>query len=244
MRKRSEDSGASMMGDSKAPCMKMLEFCHGDCCRQGGVMLNPDEIASGLYETEVFCIRQKKPCDKTLDCFLKITQLKMNAEGCSYLGPDNRCSIYDHRPSICRRYNCRGGREFFGTEHDWMTSRIRNSDRDLLRFSSNLIFGPNPLVKMKAVIPENEKGKLFLLLRDSEMCEDTMYAGDMPWPEADEKTVFAIFALYDGLKTLGEIESDAQMMFNEVADKSEVETRVRRLLVMWERQRLLLAVHK
>ncbi|MFA6451833.1 MAG: YkgJ family cysteine cluster protein [bacterium] len=243
MRKHSDESGASMMGDSKAPCMKMLEFCHGDCCRQGGVMLNPDEIASGLYETEVFCIRQKKPCEKTQDCYLKITQLKMNENGCMYIGADNRCSIYDHRPSICRRYNCRGGREFFGTEHDWMSSRIRSDDRDLLRFSAKLIFAPNQLVKMKAVVPEPDKEKLFLLLRDSEMCEDTMYAGDMPWPGCDEKTVFEIFGKFDGVKTLGAIETETAQLFPDVADKKEIESRVRRLLVMWERQRLVVPVH-
>jgi len=243
MRKNHNDGGANEVGDSKAPCMKMLEFCHGDCCRQGGVMLNPDEIASGLYETEIFCIRKKEPCDKDIDCYLKITQLRLANGGCMYL-IDNRCSIYDHRPSICRRYNCRGGREFFGTEHDWMSSRIRSDERDLLRFGIKQVFAPNPLVKMKTVVAEPEKGKLFLLLRDSEMCEDTMFAGDMPWPEADEKTVFDIFGLFDGVKTLGAVESEAARFFQDVSDKKEIETRVRRLLVMWERQRLLVPVHQ
>lgn len=224
--------------------MEIMEFCRAVCCRMGGVLLTPAEIASRRYETEIFCIRKKELCAKDVECYYRIVQLRTKDGACVYQCDDGGCSIYVERPQICRRYSCRAGheRELFGRDGDWLEGRVRHADRDLLRFSPGLVFAPNPLVKLKAMIPEPEKGKLFLLVRDTELCEDTMYAGDHPWPEAPEETLMQVFALFDGVRTLGEVEAETAGRFGD-GDASRFEERVRRLLVMWERQRLLVPVH-
>ena len=42
---------------------------------------------------------------------------------CDKLGPDNRCTIYDQRPEVCRRFkpgshNCRDAVEYMKTKED------------------------------------------------------------------------------------------------------------------------------
>jgi hypothetical protein len=208
----------------------------------GGVMLTPDEISSGRYETEFFCVSKKELCTKDIECYYRIMQVRLKDGACVYLGADGKCAIYEERPQICRRYTCRAVRELFGKDGEWVESRVWRLDRDLLRFSKGLIFAPNPLVKLKAVISEPDKGKLFLMIRDTAQCEDTMYAGEHPWPEAPEAVFLEVFGLFDGVRTLGEIESETANRFGG-GDASMFEEKVRRLLVMWEHQRLLVPVH-
>lgn len=223
-------------------CLKLIEFCRADCCRQGGVMLTPDEAVSGKYETEIFCLKKKELCNKEVDCYYKITQIKTVDGTCIYLKDDRKCGIYENRPEICRKFNCRGGREFFGPELEWHYEMAHLSERDLIRFTGKLVFTRNPFVHLKAIIPEYDTKNLFLLVRDMEMCEDTMFAGELPWPEANEETIKRIYESFDGKKTLGEIEDILSKESKEIS-LEEIEKRVRSLLVMFERRRLLVPIH-
>ncbi len=64
------------------------------CCRQLEVALTPREFASGLYRVDRERLRRHGE-------FI----LEHDADGCVYL-KDERCSIYDHRPGLCRDYDC------------------------------------------------------------------------------------------------------------------------------------------
>jgi Fe-S-cluster containining protein len=223
-------------------CMKIIEFCRAICCRQGGFLLTQDEISSAKYETEIYCLKNKSICDKPVDCYYKIVQIRMAGGACVYLGTDNLCTIHDSRPQVCRMFECRVSRGLFGSESERRSEISEYADRLLLRFSGGVVFAPNPLVALKTLIVDNEKGKLFLLVRDRELCEDTMYSSEIGWPGANEETLFEMFHMFDGKRDLGEIESVAAERFGNV-DMVEFAKKVRRFLSLCERLRLLIPVH-
>jgi len=80
------------------PC----QGCTGACCKQQGpeynysVMLTPedgdkfDDVAWWYDHPDGFYVRG----------------LPYEDGKCVYLGDDNRCTIYEERPQICRRFNC------------------------------------------------------------------------------------------------------------------------------------------
>ena len=63
--------------------------CQAACCTQQGsiaISLQPEELNSYEHDND--------------------QQITMVNGRCYYLNEDNRCSIYDKRPQICRSFNC------------------------------------------------------------------------------------------------------------------------------------------
>jgi Fe-S-cluster containining protein len=64
------------------------------CCRELEVELTPAEHKSGLYHVDAERLRRTgKPV------------LERGEHGCVYL-VDDLCAIYEHRPTLCRDYDC------------------------------------------------------------------------------------------------------------------------------------------
>jgi hypothetical protein len=64
------------------------------CCRELEVELTSAEYASGRYRVDQARLRRRGQ-------FI----LERGPQGCVYL-VDELCSIYDHRPGLCRDYDC------------------------------------------------------------------------------------------------------------------------------------------
>jgi len=86
------------------PCEK----CQAYCCKQRGhdfaVLLADDEVEqyehAGLNKDQEWCLPY--------------------VDGkCVYLGDDDRCSIYDRRPQLCRDFNCVLGYKLKGDCHSY-----------------------------------------------------------------------------------------------------------------------------
>ena len=84
----------------QSPC----DECRGaNCCRQNGhefaVLLEPAELARfGPYAVSVNIEQDGR-------WFTEKALPYVNGR-CQFLGPDNRCLIYNDRPMNCRRFQC------------------------------------------------------------------------------------------------------------------------------------------
>lgn len=83
-------------------CQKCIELT-GGCC---------ENVTFALFENEYLLFKQRfdngtAPKNHVLEIHDEeenVYQYSSNDERCMYLGPDNNCSIYEIRPTICRTY--------------------------------------------------------------------------------------------------------------------------------------------
>lgn len=71
-------------------CSERIHICKAVCCRLH-FALSAEEIEAGKVKWDLgapYHIRQD------------------SCGYCSHIGKDSRCSIYEHRPKVCRSYNC------------------------------------------------------------------------------------------------------------------------------------------
>lgn len=185
-------------------CTEVIGLCRAMCCKLGGgVALTPDEINSGKFETENFCIEKKCLCGKDTECYHKIVQLKTEDGRCIYLGDDDMCTIYERRPRMCRNYFCSTGHW-----NDWKKDVAGYMDRQLLRLKPGLVFARNPVRELVGVFLVPGEQRIFMLIRDRSLCEDVMYGGEFVWPGAGAEDIETAYAAFDGERTLEEIETD------------------------------------
>lgn len=211
-------------------CREVISLCHADCCRSGGgVALTPEEIASGVFKTEYLCIEKKELCDREEPCFHKVIQVKTKDGVCGYLGEGDSCEIYDRRPLICREYHC--------TATGWKKDPANFLNRESGRLSPALVFDRNPNRILRDVIIPREKGRetmLFLLIGDSTLCSDVMAGGEFDGALPEEKEIRAIYEMFDGKASIGEIETRASDM------SPAVEESFRKLVTLLAGQKLLI----
>lgn len=90
----------AIFGD--CPC----DRCFAACCKQNGhdyaVLLEGDE----LRKFAAFSIEVKVHAGSRI---ASERVLSYRSGRCVFLGPDDRCTIYDDRPAACRRFECLSG---------------------------------------------------------------------------------------------------------------------------------------
>ncbi len=90
----------AIIGDS--PC----HLCNAACCKQNG-----HEYAAILRGNEIrkfaaFSVDARIATDDGRTVIEKV--LPYQDGRCQFLGPDDRCAIYDDRPAACRAFQCIG----------------------------------------------------------------------------------------------------------------------------------------
>tara|TARA_A100001037_G_scaffold25215_2_gene20586 strand:- start:506 stop:1114 length:609 start_codon:yes stop_codon:yes gene_type:complete len=99
---------------------KFLNFrctCCGNCCREPIVLITDEDIRrirkhTGQEPSEIAAFYPPSEIEWGLDNpgWIKINEdwrimgLVRKEDGCQFLGEDDLCGIYDHRPVACRRY--------------------------------------------------------------------------------------------------------------------------------------------
>ncbi len=99
---------------------ELLHFrctCCGNCCREPIVLVTDEDIRRvqahtgqpayeivDFYKPSEIAWEKDQPGWVRLKSGRRIMGLKRTEEGCQYLGEDDLCSIYEHRPVTCRRY--------------------------------------------------------------------------------------------------------------------------------------------
>jgi len=93
-------------------CIDELPRCEAMCCRILSTV-NPTrtELEEKLYEIDEICLLTNKACEKEIEtCINREYRLKKRPDGyCIYLEQNNRCSIYERQPDMCKFFFCRSG---------------------------------------------------------------------------------------------------------------------------------------
>ena len=105
------------MGEDWLGLLKFRCTCCGNCCREPIVLVTDTDVLRIMAHTGQDAIdivdfyapdeiewSKKKPGWIRLKSKRKILGLRRTNEGCQYLGANDMCTIYSHRPITCRRY--------------------------------------------------------------------------------------------------------------------------------------------
>lgn len=94
-----------------ATCDDAIATCGAICCREWNVNLTPAEHAKGIYHDEPVCQFDQSICHKAdITCQQLRWRFKKKADqSCINLQADNRCGIYETRPTVCRLFHCTAG---------------------------------------------------------------------------------------------------------------------------------------
>ncbi|MCX6111428.1 MAG: YkgJ family cysteine cluster protein [Proteobacteria bacterium] len=92
---------------------KLCQGCTAGCCRLPVEANAFDMVRLGLLHEDEACGGLKKAAKHLLSTG-KIRQFRAStglftlmqtmAGDCTYLGPDRRCTVYENRPGVCRRF--------------------------------------------------------------------------------------------------------------------------------------------
>lgn len=80
-------------------CLDALPICKAHCCSLKGIIITPEEYASGIYDEAIWNQRDK------------VVELHHDSDGaCAYLCRRTcKCEIYEDRPSTCQDFHCTRG---------------------------------------------------------------------------------------------------------------------------------------
>ena len=106
------------MGDDWEHLLNFRCTCCGQCCREPIVLVTDQDIKRVMRHTgqpanEVATFYPPDEIDWDLSNggWIQLGDgphimglIRSEEEGCQYLGDDDRCGIYEHRPVTCRRY--------------------------------------------------------------------------------------------------------------------------------------------
>lgn len=118
-------------------CEERLHICQAVCCKLE-FALSAEEVEAGIAKWELgrpYFIRRGNNCH------------------CAHINPENlRCNIYEHRPSVCKKYSCandpRIWKDFEKMELNqaWIDENIREAK---LRFSGAPMFSDQRIIQSK-----------------------------------------------------------------------------------------------
>ena len=126
----------------------MCARCGGRCCKYYTVMLDEPDDADDFDELRWFLAHE--------GCYIYVDEGEwhLNIESrCRFLGDKDRCTIYDHRPDVCREFGREEECEFTG-EFDF--EHLFNTIRELEAYARKVL-SPEELEKLPR-FPEGRGG--------------------------------------------------------------------------------------
>lgn len=195
----------------RGTCLSVLSLCQAMCCRLWDITLSPSEHASGLYGADRVCVLTRKGCEEEAQtCINRRYRLKRREDGaCIYLDHTNQCSIYEHRPQVCKDFVCEGG---------WRLTSVYPTDKEgkgadpavekqqfLERLSDDLVFVLHPLLKTHAVFYLKGKGQIVFVKEMVGQCGAFRVKDDWHNPKLDNDSWRELIDLFGRKDTLGSI---------------------------------------
>lgn len=202
----------------KGACLDLLDTCKGMCCRKWNVPIQESEYATGSYNAKKVCVIDGNDCaGKRQHCINRQFRLDQKDDGsCVYLGDDNRCSIYDRRPQVCRNFNCKNGWEIAMTcppprqeTQQGQPSKESAAPAAHKTYETppggDMTYLVNPLVRLKTIFYSKEKNKLSFVVKPMDKCSLTTFSVDFDYPSLSEDCLRQLIGLFDGKTTVDEV---------------------------------------
>ena len=196
----------------RGDCLELLQVCAAMCCREWGIKLSSEEHTSGQYAAESICSLTNNVCDKNVATCINLTyELKRNADGaCIYLDENNKCSIYQDRPKVCRDFTCQGGWRLtsaFPAADDGTPSETKpEKDTFIEGLTDEMTFVPHPLIKLHTVFYAKEKGEIMFLKEMVGTCGKFYTRDSIQLLQLDDDLLLRLILLFDSKQPLLEIQ--------------------------------------
>lgn len=207
--------GAALSGRERklvlnGSCLELLPWCEGMCCRRWDVSLSQQECESGTYDAERVCLLSMDLCkEDSPSCPSRRLRLKRKSdESCIYL-QENKCSIYDKRPQVCRDFTCKGGWHLpsaFPSESSESTSPAKSSKEQFMAsLKDGLIFVMHPLVRLVTLFYLKEKKTVVFVTKLAGTCGESTIREAFINPHLEEKDLLDLVSLFETKESLGEV---------------------------------------
>lgn len=195
----------------RGDCFEMHAVCKAMCCREWEVAISPEEYASGLYQAETVCILTDKACSKPdLQCINRRHRLaKREDNSCVHL-EENRCRIYDTRPSTCRKFQCTGGwrlASVFPPDGAPPEEKPASSTKETFieRLTEDMTFVLHPLLKVHSVFYLKQRNEINFIKEMVGACGKFSTYDSFDFPQMDDASLTKMIDLFAGKEPLGEI---------------------------------------
>jgi len=188
------------------PCLDSIGVCRAMCCRKWDVAITDEEARSGIFEWEPLCRVTQTACGRPNEqnCFNRLMRLKKKADGsCMYLDSECRCSIYENRPDVCRKFSCAGGWELVRakTPHPAAIPSAGHENtggHETQPFSPDFVCILNPLITVKTVFEGEPAGTLILVCNHVSRCAPYPLTVSVPGSLLSADAVHLFIQSFDG----------------------------------------------
>jgi Fe-S-cluster containining protein len=196
----------------RGDCLEVLPVCQGFCCRvTWDIPITLDEYTTGLYEVEKYCLLTDKECEREVETCLNMRyRLKKNKNGaCIHQDRDNKCSIHENKPRVCREFSCRGGWRLgsvFPADDENKSSNTKMKKEDFIeRVRDDLTFVLHPLLKIHTVFYLKKKKKIVFVKEMVGNCGKFHTSESFHNPKLNDEMLFGLIHLFGKKDTLQDL---------------------------------------
>lgn len=188
-------------------CFDLLPVCEAMCCREWDVNLSSMEYESRLYQADEICLLTSEECTEgKAVCIDRIYRLKKKEDGsCFFLDENNRCGIYENRPGVCRKFNCRRGwhmSPLVPADNDKESNSILSKEKFIERLRDDLVFILQPLLRMTSLIYLEESGEILFIKEKIGRCKKICTKAKYRNPKLNEEHLVYLLDLFRRKETL------------------------------------------
>lgn len=188
-------------------CFDLLQVWEAMCCREWDLPLSLLEYESGLYQADKICLLTAKECNEGKNnCIDRIYHLKKKEDGsCLFLDDNNKCSIYENRPRVCRKFHCQRGWSMSPVPADndiKESNSIMCKEKFIERLRDDSVFILQPLLRMTSLIYLEEMGEILFVKERVGKCKK-LYTKDKYYnPKLNEEHLLCLLDLFSRKETL------------------------------------------
>ena len=179
------------------------------------------------YQVDKICLMTNKECKEGINGCINLSyRLKKKGGGsCIYLDSNNKCSIYENRPSVCRDFICQKGWHLAPVVHADNDNKKSNStmckEKFVERLRDDLVFILQPLLRMCSLVYLKEKGEILFVKERVSKCEK-LYTKDKYYnPKLDENHLLGLLDLFSRKETLQDTYEHFCRQYDVGLEKSE-----------------------
>jgi len=211
-----------LLGDD---CLKALDLCKAFCCSYFQcINLTEEEYRSGKYRARAVCLYDAgNPCrHPDISCPNREYSLERKPDGsCVYLDERNMCSIHETKPKACRDFVCKGSWKIH-----FDSGAAGGAKAHLQKLRGDMVFLPNPYVKLVSLIYSTKRKEVIFSKRIVSRCGVVTTKRVFDVPGVDDEKLGHFLGLFDGKRTLDEIDEAFKQKYGQEMTKKEFDNTV------------------